>query len=639
MGATSLQEECLVKNSPRDHTNHNENIPNGNNVELAALLLPTAAIDAGVLSGSGGELILRSNLVNTDNVANYSSTNEVDTSSTTKICAVVDLVSLSELVGLLEDEFVGNLYVETAKNVDNDFIQDEEDIERGWMNTNSTSSTMEEREMLVQKNQPFSTQTILSVDPFLETLTDALAASNDEPNQRCTATDAVITTNEENKRFGNDAFLLQSPKPKSESEEEGHEEHQFVFALPEIEEDTSGSDDEKREDDFPSLVRQLSTLPSDITHVSIQATTLPASHSSATNELQLDLIMERKVPLVGYIILVAGLISLASVGSALELQGGGVSSTMKTFWRFCATSVILAPLAAISFRSEDFSKLSINKLLLFPLASGAYAYMCTTFVVALEMTTVANAFVLSNMTPIVIIGGKAILGQNVLFLEGSGALVGFLGVVFCAKDSPNESLLDSESSSGIMLGNVIAFSSSFGMAIYLIAAKDLQNSVNHFVFMYIVMTISAFILLAYMAISGEYFSFTAHPNHGLFGWLNLSIDRLPLELYMAVVCNLIGTTGYIAAMEYFEPVVISTVMLMEPVVAVFIGAAIGTDSLPDLHMWIGDMIVSIGAYLVISSGAKKTEIFDVTDEIIRPKDYEHYTAYTMDTKITSSLQT
>ena len=85
----------------------------------------------------------------------------------------------------------------------------------------------------------------------------------------------------------------------------------------------------------------------------------------------------------------------------------------------------------------------------------------------------------------------------------------------------------------------------------------------------------------------------------------------------AIVCNLLGTTSYIAVMKYFEPVVVSTVMLMEPVLAALMGAAAAFDTLPGLQTWIGDGIVTIGIVLVIWSGARTTETIDATEALLQ----------------------
>ena len=43
--------------------------------------------------------------------------------------------------------------------------------------------------------------------------------------------------------------------------------------------------------------------------------------------------------------------------------------------------------------------------------------------------------------------------------------------------------------------------------------------------------------------------------------------RLPILLYMAVVVNMIGTMGFVRAMQYFDNVVIAVATLMEPLLA------------------------------------------------------------------------
>ena len=44
--------------------------------------------------------------------------------------------------------------------------------------------------------------------------------------------------------------------------------------------------------------------------------------------------------------------------------------------------------------------------------------------------------------------------------------------------------------------------------------------------------------------------------------------------------------GYIAILKYFDAVVVSMVMLLEPVVATFIGLAVGVDTLPGWVTWV-----------------------------------------------------
>ncbi len=108
--------------------------------------------------------------------------------------------------------------------------------------------------------------------------------------------------------------------------------------------------------------------------------------------MRLDVVVDRRVPLVGYVLLVAGLLALSSSGVAFDLQSGPTAE-MKTLWRFVSTAMAFLCLGSKSMTAEEWCKFSAMDLLLWvPLASANYGFMCTAFVLALEMTSMVNAF-------------------------------------------------------------------------------------------------------------------------------------------------------------------------------------------------------------------------------------------------------
>lgn len=213
-----------------------------------------------------------------------------------------------------------------------------------------------------------------------------------------------------------------------------------------------------------------------------------------------------------------------------------------------------------------------------------------------------------------------------LLLEGLGAAVGFAGALICAgapsteppvpiAGDPNDGVGD-DADNLEMTGNILAFLASVATAIYLTIAKNLRPKVDLFLFMTLLFAYSSIFLLIYMLLSGQPVKILSfHPTIGLFGWLHPALDRLPLEVYSALVCNGIGTAGFIAVMKYFDPVVVSMVMLMEPIFASFMGAATGVSTLPGWMTWLGDAVVVVGSIMVISSGAETTESIDATEAL------------------------
>ena len=586
-------------------------------VEFATLVLPSDAEDVGIQSGDGTQIHLEGSALAGANI---------DTTPTAAhIEGVVDLDDLSMLIpGVTGKELVGLLNQEVQ---DTDTATTaEEDIRE---------ETADEEMPLVSR--PRGESIALSADPFVETLAQTMIPSS--PDSQGHPVTKLETTNHE----AHEAFLLSIPATQQSSTITSPEDHdRMILALPEIE---TNKDEVEEEEDFPALVKRYSTLPTDIQHVELHATSAMPTVDEASKkkpceeEIHLDLVIERKVPLIGYVILITGLFALASVGAALDLQQGGVSPNMKCLWRLSATTLALFPLAAKSIRKEEFAKLSRQEIcFLFPICAFCYCFMTTAFVVALEMTSLANAFILSNLTSLVIIFSKLALGLPVLFLEGLGATIGLAGALVCAGAPPDVATIydDMEptrrlgfslfggDSGGFELsreswGNLIAFLASVGTAMYLVIAKNLRTKIDLFVFMFFLFLFGSVYLLIYMWVMGEHFTFNLHPVYGIFGWMNPVPDRLPLELYMAFVCNLIGTTGYVAVMKYFDPVVVSMVMLTEPVIAALLSVVAGVDRLPGMQVWIGDIIVTIGSSMVIYSGSQKVESIDATKAFITPK--------------------
>lgn len=578
-------------------------------VELANLLLSAHADEC---DGDHGEMVVLEARFET-------CTHMLESSAPTQIQAVVDLEKLIELVGVSKDEFMTDLQQQVSDELDLHHNEDDE-----LLFTDAEQDKTTECDRLISPHT-VSDRVALSADAFVDALADGMletattssvADADDEKSERVRTTDRAHL-------FANHAFLLEM------SHNDGTSDHPyFVLALPE------SCQDDLSETSTESFLHGLSFLPSDVEDVQLEATTVTElyyqrhPHKHAQPSLRLDVVVKRKVPLIGYVVLTTGLFALSSVGVALHWQGYDASPLMKTYWRLTATALGLTPLVVKSLRSSSSSivawphKLSARHWALVLLCSLCYAFMTSAFVIALDTTSLVNAFVLSDMAPLFIILGRWVLGLPILYAEGLGAFIGFLGGTFCALDQSNESGMGSEP---VLLtyhpnkftGDLLAVLASAALAGYLVTAKMLRAEVDLFVFMFFVMLMSSLFLLAYMMLSGESILFSNHSVYGLWGWTNPTFDRLPLELYLAVVCNLLGTIGYIAVMKYFEPVVVSTVMLMQPIIGTIMGVAAGLEPWPGRQTWIGDGVVAIGIFLVIWSGARTTEIIDATDALLQ----------------------
>ena len=373
------------------------------------------------------------------------------------------------------------------------------------------------------------------------------------------------------------------------------------------------------------LTRNLSILPSDLIHAADEQQqtrqdnlqkddtkpVLPETADDATELSSLQApIDEETIPFHAYLILLSAVIALSSIGPSLALQQE-VHATMKVFWRMSGTATFLLPYALRSTIKDGLPKLVHTHWCTFGLASFCYAVMCVGFVIALDFTSVGNAVIFANSQVVLLLIGKFFVGAPVLLLEGAGALVAFAGGILCTVDASRTTTADvgehevSPAWSG--WGDIFALISATGGVGYLIFAKSVRGHFHSvYEFMFLNMVGASTFTLIYMLLSGQEVTFDMDIHTGVLGFLNPRYDRLPLELFMVVVCNMTGTLGYVRSMQYFDSIIISVATLMEPVVASLLAFSVGVGVLPGGLGWLGNVLVIVGTVCVLAPSTKKS---------------------------------
>lgn len=396
-----------------------------------------------------------------------------------------------------------------------------------------------------------------------------------------------------------DPYVVSIPVEGDMNEEDVHgayliemkENQQLYLAVPEMPE----------EEEKHFLVDSLN-LPSDVTGVTLE-TVGPA--------FDVQLVVERQVPIIGYILLVSSLFTISSVGAAMDLQSG-IDSVLKIFWRMSATSISFFLTSIYIVRRKGLPQFSKQTWIDMLLCGISYAYFVGTFIVALELTSVGNAYIFSNSHSLIIVFRNLLIGNPVALMEGFGAVFGLFGGVICTMDSSD----GASNGTNPVRGDLLALSGAVAGVAYLTFAKKLRNDIDLFVFMFLLTFVGSICIYIYMAVSAVPFEFSLHPYHGILGWLHYSrLDRLALEFYLVFICNFIGTMGYVGVMKYFEPIVVSVVMLLEPVIAALCAVLVGVAGFPGKYTIIGGLIVMFGTCLVIVSSQRKTEAINVTDTV------------------------
>jgi len=229
-------------------------------------------------------------------------------------------------------------------------------------------------------------------------------------------------------------------------------------------------------------------------------------------------------------------------------------------------------------------------------------HLNTAFVLAIDLTAIGNAVILSNSQAIMLLVGNLFVGNPVNMLESGGATMAFVGAVLCSKDSADtdttgENATDAWSS---MKGDALALFAGIGGCGYLIFAPSVRQHMPLFLFTFATMFVGCLLCLVFqILVLREHVTFDANPVTGIFGFIAPQFDRLPVELVIVIVCNCGGTLGYIRAMQFFEPLIISVAGLMEPVTAEFLSFWFGVSLLPGWMGWLGNALVACGTLAVV----------------------------------------
>lgn len=378
------------------------------------------------------------------------------------------------------------------------------------------------------------------------------------------------------------------------------------------------------------LTRNLSLLPSDVLNAATRMTRAPPAPPSYVKvrpkdvdetmnnddddvdiELDQPMVVDTALPAVtksppfsAYILLAAAIVAMSAVGPLLQLQTD-VTPTMKINWRMAGTSMLLAPFAVLEvYREGGLPHLTAAQWVTFLLSTFSYDFFCVAFCLALDFTSVGNATILANSMVLLLLIGKVCTGGPVTVLEAAGAVVAFGGAALCSKDTANvsgDSDDDGSNGLGTLFGDLLALSSAVGGLGYIVFARASRPRMPICLFMFLTMTVGcAMILVFQVAVLGEKVTFDRHVRHGIWGFLVWHrADRLALEVLMVVVCNVVGTMGWVQAMPHFSSVVVCSVVLLEPVIAEFLAFFSGTGSLPGWIGWVGNASVALGTFVVL----------------------------------------
>lgn len=268
----------------------------------------------------------------------------------------------------------------------------------------------------------------------------------------------------------------------------------------------------------------------------------------------------------------AMIIGLAPVGMRLSELGPQATA----FWRFTFALPALALLVVLT-KAQAPVRRDVGLLVI---AGACFALDMALWHAALGLTTVANATLFSNMTPVLAAAAGFILFRErigVAWLVGASVAVIGAGLMSWSR---------AQGGQGTFSGDLLGMASAVWYAAYLLVLRGVRERVSAPMTMLLTTTAAAVVAAIATVVMGEPF---IAPDMSAHGWLVLVI----LGVFIHV-----GGQGLIAYGLGELPITLSTVLLwMQPVAAAVFGWLLFNEGLGAAGV-VGAVMILAGVYTV-----------------------------------------
>ena len=344
----------------------------------------------------------------------------------------------------------------------------------------------------------------------------------------------------------------------------------------------------------------------------------PAAY--AMRRLRASVVVERRVPVIGWLVLAAAVVSLSAMGTMVTLERS--KPFTQSSWRAQSVLLIAAPWSAAKLKKQGwrgFREPPTRRRAL--LVALCWSGWFLTLFYGLATTSIAHAYVLTNTTSAVIVVHTFLTGNAVprshvagvaLAMAGAGVVMWQSSFQSSGDAKENEDASsDASSGAATVAGDAVVAAGALSGAAFLVLAKKTREEVELSLLLVLQMLVNLPISLA-LALSLEGCSFVTplDAKRGVVGWLAPS--QIGKQLVISVCGTIVGTCGYLASLKYLAPTVVAIVMLCEPILAALIGWAAGVNAFPDWKTCSGMALVALGtAVIAVDAGRARARAVDV----------------------------
>jgi drug/metabolite transporter (DMT)-like permease len=378
---------------------------------------------------------------------------------------------------------------------------------------------------------------------------------------------------------------------------------------------------------------------------------VPAISFEENNNDVTDKKADRKIETLTYyaILLVAAQMSCAATASCVHALPKETPSILRGLWRQTLTMFIFFPLSmAVIYRkrksidagnnereplvnrnvgddpTEDIATSSAftDRLPFIAMAVFGATLLNNTMVVALQYASSAAVMCLVNTTPMWLILYSVLSCNPPGKITIAGASLSLIGAIICASGGEGDGANDTSDTE--TLGAMIATMGGIGAAMYMTACSNLSPLGLHPIVLTLVINIgmmsaSLFLCVAFLEEGVNMLS--TNTMNGFWGFLNPHAN--PPALFDSVFPDCFGNFGIMISLSYFEPLIVSMVMLTEPLNASLIAMAVVGEAPPSKRTILGVSVVLLGCAVVLWEASKDGKDAEKLEKMLEDQEQEY----------------
>ena len=311
---------------------------------------------------------------------------------------------------------------------------------------------------------------------------------------------------------------------------------------------------------------------------------------------------DSRIPWHVYLVLLVALLGVSSAGTILQ-QIDSIPPLLRGAWRLQATAILLMPLAVYQFIGIEDKAEIVNQMSLMALSGLFLALHFATWIASLDYTSLTHSLLFVTTHPLVVLIGMAIVSRfkdikSASRIEWIGGIIGVTGAMITLQDGGSIQG-DHEVT---LFGDMLAFAGGVLVVGYIVCGRIVRKKLPIFVYAFIVTTIGALIMTLSSAMLESNYS-----EFGAFGWIGGEYFIWIFSL--ALIAGVFGHTGLNYALKYVQPLVISILVTLEPIVGSLIGWLLFDAGVPGIWTWVGGIPLITGMVLIVYAQSKSDEMY------------------------------